>query len=248
MNDTEIAAAVRSGLTEVCDSLSTVHLAVPASEIMARADRTRRHRRQGVLAGAGGLAAAALAVSVALPASNLTAAGHHHASHPAKGPGAQLAAWTVTRQADGSIRVAFFGQLRDPAGLQRTLRGDGVPASVTFIGQQNPACRSIPVAPGGVVNGSGFFKNPQYAYNHPQANGPRQVQAHGLPSAQNPYDHPQDALVIHPSALPAGAGLQIAVMRGIPLGPSGPWTYPKGSGHPVVEIGLVKASPRCTGS
>jgi hypothetical protein len=55
-------------------------------------------------------------------------------------------------------------------------------------------------------------------------------------------------MVIHPSALPPGAGLQIAVMWGIPLGPSGPWQYPKGSGHPVVEVFLVKASPQCTGS
>ena len=33
---------------------------------------------------------------------------------------------------------------RDPAGLQATLRADGIPASVTFIGQQNPACQVIP--------------------------------------------------------------------------------------------------------
>jgi hypothetical protein len=29
----------------------------------------------------------------------------------------------------------------NPAGLQRQLRADGVPASVTLIGQQNPSCR-----------------------------------------------------------------------------------------------------------
>jgi hypothetical protein len=247
MNDTQLADAVRIGLTEACDSLSTVRLAIPASEIMARADKVRRHRRQGALAGAGGLAVAAVAVSVALPASH-PAASHQPPSHPASGPDVQLAAWTVTRQADGSIRVTFFHQLRDPAGLQRTLRADGVPASVTFVGQQNPACRDIPVAPAGVVDGSGFFKNPQDAYDHPQADAPRQVSAKGVANPQNPYDHPQDALVINPSALPPGAGLQIAVMRNIPLGASGPWPYPKGSGHPVVEVGLVKASPQCTGS
>ena len=52
---------------------------------------------------------------------------------------AQLAAWTVTNQADGGIRVTIR-ELRDPAGLQRTLRADGVPASVTFLGHPNPAC------------------------------------------------------------------------------------------------------------
>jgi hypothetical protein len=250
MNDTELADAVRSGLTEVCDSLSTVHLAIQASQIMARADRTRRHRRYGVLAGAGGLAAAALAVSVsmALPASSPVNSGHPQASRPAVSPGVRLASWTVTRQPDGRIRVTFFGQLRDPAGLQSTLRADGVPASVTFIGQQNPACKGIPVAPGSVVEGPGFVRDPQNAYNQPQANAPRQVQASGVPNSENPYDQSQGALVINSSALPSGAGLQIAVMRGIPLGPSGPWTYPKGSGQPVVEVFLVKASPQCTGS
>ena len=58
-------------------------------------------------------------------------------------PDTQLAAWTVARQADGSIKVTIR-ELRDPAGLQQRLRADGVPASVTFSGQQNPACRGYP--------------------------------------------------------------------------------------------------------
>ena len=147
------------------------------------------------------------------------------------GPGAKLASWTVARQADGTIQVTFFRELRDPAGLQRTLRADGVPASVTFIGQQNPACQPYSSPPG----------------NSP----PRLPRPFGGPLngvLGSPFHNPpQDAMVIHPAALPSGAGLQIAVMRGIPLGPAGPWPYPKGSGHPVVEVGLVKASPRCTG-
>jgi hypothetical protein len=250
MNDTELADAVRSGLTDACDSLSTVHLAIPASQIMARADRTRRRRRHGVLAGAGGLAAAALAVGVimALPAGSPVSSGHPHASHPALSPGVRLAAWTVTRQSDGRIRVTFFGQLRDPAGLQSTLRADGLPVSVTFIGQQNPACQRIPVAPGSVVQGPGFAKEPQNAYGQPSAYAPRQAQASGVPDSENPYDQSQDAVVISPSALPSGAGLQIAAMQGMPAGPSGPWPYPKASGQPVVEVFLVKASPQCTGS
>lgn len=55
-------------------------------------------------------------------------------------------------------------------------------------------------------------------------------------------------MVIDPSALPPGDGLQIAVMQGIPSGLAGPWPYAKGSGHPVSEVNLVKASPQCTGS
>jgi hypothetical protein len=232
MNDTTTADAVKSGLTEVCDSLSTVHLAIPASEIMARADKTRRHRRVSVLAGAGGLAAVAAAVSMALPTSDAALP----ASHPASGSGARLAAWTVTRHADGSIQVSFFGQLRDPARLQATLRADGVPASVTFIGQQNRACQPYPTTSFGQP-----IRNALLGGRPPT--GPLGSVLGG------PFSHsPQDAMIIHPAALPAGAGLQIAVMRGIPSGPSGPWPYPKGSGHPVVEVGLVKASPQCTGS
>lgn len=248
MNDTKLADAVKNSLTEARDSLSTVHLAIPASEIMARADQARRHRRLGVLAGTGGLAAAAVAVSMALPASH-PAASHPAASHPATGPGARLAAWTVTRQADGTIQVSFFGQLRDPAALQRTLRADGVPASVTFIGQQNAACRTIqgggqPPSPRGarpLEPSSGAPGPSQGPLNSGMLNGV----VSGGPQSGIP---PEDAMVIHPAALPAGDGLQIAVMRGIPPGPSGPWPYPKGSGHPVAEVGLVKASPQCTGS
>ena len=230
MNDTRLADAVRNGLTEACDSLSTVHLAIPASEIMARADETRRHRRQGVLAGAGGLAAAAVAVGIALPASQPgtgppaaahPAPSHPAASHPAGGPGVRLTAWTVTRQARGSIRVAFR-EATDAAGLQRTLRADGVPASVTFTGQQNPACQ--PYSAGsqalwpfgtktGPLGGASFVRNPKAAYNTP------------------------DALVIRPSALPAGAGLQI-------------WTSgtPGAADNFQLNVNLVKTSPECTGS
>jgi hypothetical protein len=64
-----------------------------------------------------------------------------------------VAAWTVARQTNGSIQVTIRelrdpaglqATLRDPASLQATLRADGVPASVTFSGQPNPACRGYP--------------------------------------------------------------------------------------------------------
>jgi len=232
MNDTKLADAVKNGLAEACDSLGTVRMAVPASEIMARADQARRRRHLGVLAGTGGLAAAAVAVSMALPAS------HPAASHPASGPAARLAAWTVTRQAGGTIQVTMFGDLRDPAALQRALRADGVPASVTFTGQQNPACQVIP---GPVLNGK-----PQQpaALNLVVPVPPRQ----GPKPAHEKVTSPVVDMVIDPSALPPGDGLQIAVLQGIPAGPSGPWPYSKGSGHPVSEYSLVKASAQCTGS
>ena len=51
-------------------------------------------------------------------------------SHPAA---ARLAAWTVVRQANGDIDVTV-NQLKDPAGLQATLRADGLPVTVSFSG------------------------------------------------------------------------------------------------------------------
>jgi hypothetical protein len=226
MNDTQLADAVKSGLTEACDSLSTVHLAIPAREIMARADRARRHRRQGVLAGAGGLAAAAVAVSMALPSSHPTAshptASHPAASHPASSPGVQLTAWTVTRQADGSIQVTFR-EATDAAALQRTLRADGVPVSVTFTGQQNPACQPYSSGSSQAFGPFGPTAGP--------LGGPSFV--HNLKDAYSTLD----ALIIRPSALPSGAGLQI-------------WTSgtPGAAADFQLNVSLVKASPECTGS
>ena len=252
MNDDPTLTALRHRLTEVRDSLGDVHMAIPASEIFAR-DR-RRHARHRQAAAVVAVAAVAVAVSVALPASHLMPASHPPASRPASGPGVRLAAWTVTRKADGSIQVSMFRQLRGQAELQllqRTLRADGVPASVTFTGRQNPACQPYPSSSWGLLTrvfGGGFYRGG----NPYQDKGPltRVLPYGGGSYKDNPYkDSPQQTgVVIHPAALPSGAGVQIAVMRGIPPGPSGPWPYPKGSGHGVVGWNLVKASPQCTGS
>jgi hypothetical protein len=220
MNDDPTLTALRHRLTEVRDSLGDVHMTIPASEIFAR-DRRRRARHWLAAAG-GAAAAAAVAVSVALPASH-PAASHPAASHPASGPSVvQLAAWTVTRQADGSIKVTFR-EATDAAGLQRTLRADGVPASVTFTGHQNPACQPYsspasqafwPYGPRtGPLDWSRFINQPKDAYTTPYA------------------------LVIDPSALPSGVGLQI-------------WTSgtPGAADNFLLGVSLVKASPQCTGS
>jgi hypothetical protein len=197
--------------------------------------RSRRQAGLGITA----VAAAAAAATAAVLAVTWPAAPHHPgAGHPASGHGARLAAYAVSRRADGSIQITFFGDLRDPAGLQAKLRADGVPASVTFIGQQNPACQVIT---GTVLNGKpqqpAALKSVLPAAPHK-----------GLKPAHEKASPQVDAMVIKPSALPSGDGLQIAVMPGIPPGPGGPWPYPKGSGQPVTEVNLVVASPQCTGS
>jgi hypothetical protein len=214
MNDAELITAVRESFTDVRST-------TPAAQIVKRGRAVRARRRVPGAAAVGAVAAAAVAVSVALAGS------HPPAGHPASGPGVvRLAAWTVTRQAGGSIKVTFR-EAADAAGLQRTLRADGVPASVTFTGRQNPACRpstfsGSPSTPAGqpfrgpvngLIGGPGFSANPKGAYTTPYA------------------------LVINPSKLPSSTGLQI-------------WTSgaPGPAGNFQLQVGVVQASPQCTGS
>jgi hypothetical protein len=196
MNDNELITALR-------EQRDKVPMDTPVEQIIRRGRAVRARRRVPGAAGALGVAAAAaFAVSMVLPA-----------SHPASEPGAQLAAWTVARQTDGSIQVTIR-ELRDPAGLQRTLRADGVPASVTFTGQQNPACQGYP-------------------------GGGSQSQRRHLLSSVVTGPAGRDAMVIHPSALPSGGGLQIYTLF---------QNYPGPHGSFQVAVGLVQASPQCTGS
>jgi hypothetical protein len=195
MNDNELITALR-------EQRGKVPMDTPVEQIIRRGRAVRARRRVPGVAGALGVAAAAaFAVSVALPA-----------SHPASEPRAQLAAWTVARQADGSIKVTIR-ELRDPAGLQRRLRADGVPATVAFTGQQNPACQGYP---GG--GSQGQRRNLLSGVVTPAGGG---------------------GMVIHPAALPSGAGLQIYTLF---------QHYPGSRGSYQVAVGLVQASPQCTGS
>jgi len=196
MNDDELITILR-------EQRDKVPMNTPVEQIISRGRAVRARRRVPAVAGALGAAAAvAFAVSAALPA-----------SHPASGPRPQLAAWTVDRQADGSIRVTIR-ELRDPAGLQRTLRADGVPVSVTFTDQRNPACQGYP---GG---------------------GSQSQRRHLLGSVATPAGG-RNVMVIHPSALPSGAGLQIDALF---------QHYPGPGGSFQVGVGLVQARPQCTGS
>ena len=161
-------------ITLVREQRGNVHLDIPMERIAARGRALRARRRIPGLA-AGALAvvgAAALAVTALLPA------GHQAGRQPP----AQLAAWTVTRQADGTITVTVR-QLRDPAGLQRRLRADGVPASVTFFGHEPRSCQGYPMSavlmtevfgghgpplvihPGALPHGAGVQLNPGH-YPH----------------------------------------------------------------------------------
>lgn len=112
MNDNELLATVR-------ERFSDVHMNIPADTILARGRSLRRYRRIPALAA--GSAAVVLGLALGIPA--LTSG-----TAPAD---AKLAAWTVTKEPSGIVLVTV-GQLSDPAGLQRTLRADGIPVRVGF--------------------------------------------------------------------------------------------------------------------
>jgi hypothetical protein len=215
MNDDELITVLR-------EQRGKVVMTTPVEQIISRGRSVRvRHRVPGVAAGVGAAAAAAVAVGVAFPAGH-PAVRPPSASESASPPSVRLEAWTVTRQAGGGIKVTFR-QATDPAGLQQTLRADGVPVSVTFTGEQNAACQPYHVTASqafwpygsrpGPLDGSGFINHPERAYTTPYA------------------------FVIDPSALPSGAGLQI-------------WTSgtPGAADNFQLHVTLVKTSPQCTGS
>ncbi len=201
MNDDELITAVK-------ESVTGVHMDIPAGQIVSRSRAIPARRRIPALAGALAVAAGtAVAVPMLLPSG-------HRPSHPAR---AQLAAWTVVKQADGGFRVTIH-QLRDPAKLQRKLRADGIPVSVTFIGQSNPACQPY------------SFSGSSSQHRHLLDSMGTTLPGHGNPRV----------LVIHSSAFPAGAGLAIAAGH--------PGQSPRGQGVDLTIDPPVKASPQCTGS
>jgi hypothetical protein len=112
MNDDELTMALR-------EQRGRVAMTTPVEQIISRGRAVRARRRIPTVAATVG-AATAVAVGVAPTAGHL-AASPPAGSHPASSPGLQLAAWTVTRRADGSIQVTIR-QAYDPVGLQRALR------------------------------------------------------------------------------------------------------------------------------
>jgi hypothetical protein len=182
MNDDDLMTAVRNSFT-------TVHVTTPVEQITRRGRAVRTRRRIPALAGALGVAAgAALAVTSLHP-------GTPPASHQ---PTASLAAWTVARQPDGTIQVTLR-ELSNPAGLQRKLRADGVPASITLIGQQNPACRQYPASRALLDSvATRTFEILPTVHHGPPAGLPGSVLKLVI------------IMEIHPSALPSGTGLQLA--------------------------------------
>ena len=151
-----------------------------------------------------GRAARATAVTAgAAAAAALAVTALAPASEPASHQSDATQAWTVSKESNGDI-VVLYWSLRDPAGLEAKLRSYGVPSSVT-VGHINPACHR--------------YTGP--ILKHGQMGG-----AVSAPGSDRP-----SRLVIDPSDIPPGAGLQIAV------------NIPDHGG----VIGVVQATPACTG-
>jgi hypothetical protein len=199
-----------------------------AARTCARRRRRLRYKLTGLATSAAVAAGAAGAVIALAPASHQ--------------PRVQLAAWTVSKLTDGDIRVTVR-ELKDPAGLQRKLRADGVPASVTFASQKNPACRPYPGgAPGQPPHNTPLlhrvFPRPYRHRSGPvnSAGRARSVVAHGRSNRVNLPPH-FAVIVIDPSALPGHAGVQIATV------------YRGQRGVQAVDMPtVVHASLRCTGT
>ena len=208
---------VTSELQQMADDAARQARPLAAADVIRRGDR--RHRRSITRLSLGGLSATGVVAAVIIGVIALAPASRP-ASHRAH---AQLAAWTVVKQADGTIFVKIR-ELRDPAGLQATLRADGVPASVVFY-------------PGHPVEQSAWsfvhFKN-----NPCQEYSGGENQAQNVLTGQDPL---QVGFTVHPSAIPRGAGVQIVANSNVGY-------YPQQQGPMALFEWLVQASPQCTGS
>jgi hypothetical protein len=167
-----------------------------------------RRRAAGIVAGG--------ALVLGLGLSGVFGSAGYRPSHSAH---AQLAAWTVVKQADGTVDVKIR-EFRDPAGLQRTLRADGVPASVILL-------RSAP------ANGNPPPGDP--CHGGPWSNFVQSKVVTGGPFTKA-------GMFIHLSALPRNAGIQFVATANI-----GSYS-PQRHGGMFVGYWLVQASPQCTGS
>jgi hypothetical protein len=208
---------VTSELQQMADDAARQARPLAAADVIRRGDR--RHRRSIMRLSLGGLSATGVVAAViigviALPPTS------RQASHPAH---AQLAAWTVVKQADGTVLVKIR-EFRDPAGLQSRLRADGVPANVTF----NPA-NLVGKSAWAIVH---FKGNPCQEYSGGEG------LAQNVVTGGSPFTV---GMFVHPSAIPRGAGVQFVASSN--LGYDSPQ---RNQSFDLFEW-LVQPSPQCTG-
>jgi hypothetical protein len=231
MNDSDTVDVVRESLTTAKDSLVGVHVNTPLDAIVRNGRARRRRHRLTGLTGT-----MAVTAGMALAVTPLASSGHaaSQSGHPASHPLiARLAAWTVAKQANGDIKITIR-ELSDPSGLQSTLRADGVPANVSSSTQPDPSCQPYPMT-------QALFTS---IYNAQEGGGSGDT-----------------VLVIHPSALPSGAGFEVGANADGRAGDRAPRQVAGNqtvhqpvhrvaapADNTVLRVGLVYASQQCTGS
>ena len=175
-------------------------------------------RRRAMLAGIAGIAACAALTVALLPGGTGNDAGT-----------VRLAAWTVQRDPGGTIKITI-SELRDAAGLQATLRADGVPANVVFSQTPFEGTTSTSAIP------------PSCAAPQMSDKDNAMLQQQITPSFGAPTTLGPDgvALTINPSAFPPGIGLYIKAFAASPGTENGPVFS--------LQTDLVTTSPQCTGS
>jgi hypothetical protein len=219
---------------------------VPASRPRPK---LRVRRRLAAIAAATAVigAGAALAAAALLPGG---------AGRPA-GPGAhaRLTAWSVTKGPGNTVTVEI-NQLSDPAGLQATLRSDGVPATVAFeggtLGDTPPRpqdCHLPAMSPQADSHLQGEILGLTRPGSLGKPAGRAEFRVRPRPGAAftrrpvNVYVSRSNApardgvaLTIHAAEIPKGIGLNLTVQES------------QGGGSWGWSLGLVVASPQCTGS
>ena len=178
-------------------------------------------RRRSIMGLSVGVSVAGVVTAVVLAVTTLAPSGHP-ASHPAT---AQLAAWTVVKQADGTVTITIR-EFRDPAGLQAKLRADGVPASVIFY-------------PTKLKDGLPFRDLFRVAHNPCQEFPDQSKLLKVIPPEHTGPLQGSTTITIIPSALPNRAGVQFIATTNVDQNVSG---------RHALGVWLVDATHQCTGS
>jgi hypothetical protein len=203
--------------TAVRESFAGVHMDRPLDETIRRGRQLRARRRR---AGIAAIACAAAVAGGALTA-GLVPGGARPNSTSGHANGSQLTAYAVTKGPHDTVIVRIW-QLGNPAGLQRLLRADGVPAHVAFQG-------------GTLSDDPPLPRSCQNVNMSNQANAQLQGKIIGqnqLPPKGNFLQ--MVTLTIDVAAIPKNIGLNLTVQL-----------YAHSSGW---SLGLVQRTPRCNGS
>jgi hypothetical protein len=204
MNDEELAAAVK-------ESVRGARMNITAEQIVQRSRAIRARRRVPALAG--GLtatAAASTAAALILAGGPAALTGQHATAGHTRT--VVTAAWTVREDADGTVTI-YLRQYADPAGLQRTLRADGINAIVRPIPSE---LQTMP-RPWGQSPKPGLSIRRPACFYAATNNAPPAVQRDVV--TFGPEGDLPAAFVIHPVAMPPGSALFLTFLAGMPSSP-----------------------------